>query len=174
MSGLIVYKSKYGSTKCYAEWISERLNYPVISVEEYSQQNSGMLENLENIVFGSPIYGGKLLLSKWMKNNWEAFAGKKKYLFILGSISSDKQDKIASIIHNNFSENYLKELKYFYFLGRARINELNIIDKIILKVASILFAKDEASKKMLTKGFDLIKKENINLLVDEIINNANQ
>ena len=34
MNGMIIYKSKYGSTKKYAEWLSEETGFPCTPVEK--------------------------------------------------------------------------------------------------------------------------------------------
>ncbi|MBQ2032468.1 MAG: flavodoxin, partial [Lachnospiraceae bacterium] len=34
MSGIILYKSKYGATKKYAEWIAERTGFACIKTDE--------------------------------------------------------------------------------------------------------------------------------------------
>jgi flavodoxin len=40
MNGLVVYNSKYGSTKQYAQWIAEALGFDVISVDHVRQSSS--------------------------------------------------------------------------------------------------------------------------------------
>ena len=34
MKGIILYKSKYGATKQYAEWIAERTGFPCVRTED--------------------------------------------------------------------------------------------------------------------------------------------
>lgn len=66
MKGVVVYKTKYGATSQYAQWISKDLNLPFFEIDEL---DDGQLDNNGYIIIGSSVYVGKLLIEKWLKNN---------------------------------------------------------------------------------------------------------
>ncbi len=63
--GAIIYRSKYGSTQQYAEWLGDRLNLPVFDPTTITPQQ---LANYDYLLIGSPIYIGKMLIRKWLQS----------------------------------------------------------------------------------------------------------
>jgi flavodoxin len=65
---LIMYFSKYGSTKKYAEWIASELNGDVYDIK-YVKQN--ILKNYDTIILGTALYAGQLKGLDIIINNYE-------------------------------------------------------------------------------------------------------
>ena len=55
MCGIIIYKSKYGSTKKYAEWLKEATGF---EMAEADQIKAGEAAKYDTIIFGGGIYAG--------------------------------------------------------------------------------------------------------------------
>lgn len=53
MKGIILYKSKYGATLKYAEWLSAETGFDVCSVEKAKVQD---IEIYDVIIFGGGVY----------------------------------------------------------------------------------------------------------------------
>ena len=71
---VVIYKSKHGSTKKYAEWIGEELECPVLSADDFSKKE---LEDYENIIFGGCVQAGGIMGFDLIKKNMRRLAGKK-------------------------------------------------------------------------------------------------
>ena len=54
----VIYKSKYGSTKQYAEWIAQALDAPLF---EASSVNPAQLAEYDVVVYGGGLYAGSQL-----------------------------------------------------------------------------------------------------------------
>ena len=54
---VVMYYSKYGSTKRYAEWIASEINGDIYSIKKVNQN---ILENYDIIILGSGLYAGKI------------------------------------------------------------------------------------------------------------------
>lgn len=162
MKGIIIYKSKYGATECYAKWLSEKIHFDVVNVKNVIMAD---LDRYETIFFGSSVYIGRILLSKWIKKHWDYFTNKKKYLFVVGGTQQEDKSEISKIITTNFDENYLSEIEWFYMRGKTEIKKLNFKDKSLISFVS-RFEKDEKAKNMLLNGFDNLDVNNL----EEIIN----
>ena len=52
---VVLYGSKYGSTKQYAEWIAEELNADLLDVNDANLQN---IKNYDTIIYGGAVYAG--------------------------------------------------------------------------------------------------------------------
>ena len=53
MKTIVVYRSKYGSTKAYAEWISEALGCEMI---EFKEAKIEQLMKYDTIIYGGGLY----------------------------------------------------------------------------------------------------------------------
>lgn len=58
---LVVYYSKYGSTKLYAEWIASAIGAIILELNELSEE---ILDRSDRIIFGCGIYTGGLKVKK--------------------------------------------------------------------------------------------------------------
>ena len=54
---LILYRTKYGTTKRYAQWIAEALNEKAFDLARF---NVSMLESCPILLFGSSVHVGKI------------------------------------------------------------------------------------------------------------------
>ena len=68
---VVIYKSKHGSTKKYAEWIGEELECPVFSADDFSKKE---LEDYENIIFGGCVQAGGIMGFDLIKKNMRRLA----------------------------------------------------------------------------------------------------
>ena len=124
---LIMYYSKYGSTKKYAEWIASELKGDIFDLEKMNKimyySKFGNIEkyakwiasdlngnnfNLENvkhnlfinydtIIMGSAIYAGNVKCIKPFLKNYELFKDKKIVLFTCGLADYSQAKNINSI-----------------------------------------------------------------------------
>ena len=66
MNGIVVYKSRYGATKQYAEWIAEALNIPAKTIDEVS---TARLAACDYVIAWSSFYIGKIQMKDWLAEN---------------------------------------------------------------------------------------------------------
>ena len=71
MSTLVLYHSKYGTTKKYAEALARELSCPAINQETARDQDLTLADTL---VFGSSIRASGLGFSRFVKNHAAALA----------------------------------------------------------------------------------------------------
>lgn len=169
----VIYKSKYGTTKKYAGWIALRLD---ADLYELSDVRSKDLDNYDTIIYGGPLYVGKIKGINFIIDNYEKISNKNIIVFTIG-MESDNEKSRDSIIKGNFEENISQNIKLYHFKGAFNYQELNFIDKILMR-----FMKknlESKSKRELTdddknvlKGFeervDLSDKKYINELTDYV------
>lgn len=164
MKGVVVYKTKYGATSQYAQWISKDLNLPFFEIDEL---DDGQLDNNGYIIIGSSVYVGKLLIEKWLKNNLKLLLNKKIFLFIVCGTPLNKKDKLDSYITASVPAELRNVCDIFFLPGKLKIKELSLFDHFIIKMGARL-AKSKELKKIMLTDYNDIKKENIN----EILNAA--
>jgi menaquinone-dependent protoporphyrinogen IX oxidase len=164
MKGLIVYKSRYGATEQYAQWISAELRLPCFAPEELTDEQ---LRQCDCIVAGTAIYMGKLLLGPWLQQKAAILQTKPLHLFVVGgSIATDRQQQAS--VPGNGIPSALTGICHLYFLpGRIVVSKLNWKDMLFLKLGAFL-EKDPVKKKTMGKDMDQVNKGNLPLLTTAI------
>jgi menaquinone-dependent protoporphyrinogen IX oxidase len=166
MKAIIIYKSKYGATRQYAEWLSTELQLPLTGPENLTSQSLAMYDY---VVIGSSVYEGGLLTRSWLKKHTKALQSKKVFLFIVCATPVTEKEKLDVIARNNIPETILNVSGVYFLHGRMIIEKLSWIDKLMLKVGARL-QKDPVAKKTMLQNFDDVKKENIVELVNAVKN----
>lgn len=155
MSGIIVYKSKYGATKKYAEWISEETGFKVKEASEVSKLD---FAKYDTIIFGSGIYMSKLSIAYLIEKNYEFLSDKNLIVFGVGSCPFDEEN-IKTIVSSSFDK--FKNIPFFYCRGIIHVNNMNLMDKILCKMLQKVLTKKSLEERTLledtiaTSGVDL-------------------
>lgn len=164
MKGLIVYTSKYGATRQYAEWLRDELNIPIRLPEDVTREN---IQEARYILLGTPVYYGKFSLRKWIRKNETWLFGKKIFLFITTATSADEQEKRKQFVTANISPDLLPFCNTYFMPGRVVHKQLSFVDSLMLKLASGAM-KDDAKKNAMRTDIDGVKKENIDQLLTDV------
>ena len=70
MNGIVLYKSKYGVTKQYADWIAERTGFSCIRTDD---ANIGNISGYDVIILGGEIYASGITGLSFLKKNIGGF-----------------------------------------------------------------------------------------------------
>ncbi len=145
MNAIVVYKTKYGSTKTYAEWIAQELNCKVTDAKEIKIDE---LEKYDTIIYGGGLYAeiinGVILITK----NMDRLKNKKIAVFTTGITPLDCRDYYDKIvIEKNFKNGVPEGMKIFNFTGKMIMDELSTVHKAALKtLKSIMRSKKEPTE----------------------------
>lgn len=170
---VVIYKTKYGSTKRYAGWIALRLGADLYEVSDIRGKD---LENYDVIVYGGGVYVGKVNGINFIVKNYDKIKSKKIIIFTVG-MESIKENLNKSILEKNFSIDEIKNIKIFNFRGGFNYNTLTLLDKVLMKGLKSSISKKSncdltEDDKIILEGFekeiDLCNKKSIDLLVESI------
>jgi menaquinone-dependent protoporphyrinogen IX oxidase len=164
MKGIIIFQGKYGSTRQYAQWLSDELKYPA---REPAEISSSYLTNCDVIVIGSAVYMGKLLIRKWLKRHTNMLKNKKLFFFIVCATPPAQRDKLDAIVMRNMPLSILNQTKTHFLQGKMNIKGLTWLDRFLLKMGARLEKDPDIKREMLT-DFNAVKKENIDALVKDV------
>lgn len=145
MKCLIVYKSKTGYTRQYAQWLSESLNCTCIPLKKIA---SVQLSDYETVIYGGGIYASKINGLKGFKNNAQLNGSQKLIVFGVGS--SPQSIEFVNVLKKaNFQG---EEAQLYYFQGGFDPEKLGFFMKMMLKmVAKNIQKKAEKNPESLTK-----------------------
>lgn len=163
MKGLIIYRSKYGATSQYAEWLSAALKIPAVPQQQLSRNQ---LATAEYVILGSPIYMGKLLMRKWLQRQEAALAGKQLFLYLVTATKPDKVEKLEGYIRLNVPPGIRNNCRCFFFPGKIIYRQLSLADKMKVKTGSLLARL--MNKKLDVSEFNNVNEAHINGLVQDI------
>ncbi len=161
MKKLIIYQSKTGFTKRYAEWIQEAVKGDLTSVTNVTKD---MLRKYDIIIFGSYIRMERIcgLAKIWnlVKDN----PNQHCIFFATGATSPKKKKWIEKIWEKSIAKEVLKKVPHFYLQSGIRYEKLDLAEKFLIKIfACIMNVTKKKSKFEIS--FDLSSKQNIEPLV---------
>ena len=122
MNTAVIYKSNYGATKRYAEWIAEELCCPVFDLAQIKPDE---LNTYDLIIYGGGMYAGSIAGAKQIVKNFH----KQLVIFAVGL--SDPADANISEIAK---QNVLSDTKLFVFQGGYEFDKLSVPHKLIMRV----------------------------------------
>ena len=109
MNGIILYQSKYGATKKYADWISEATGFECV---ETKKANIKEVEKYDTIILGGGIYAMGIAGLSFLKKNIDLLSDKKIIVFFCCASPYD-EDAFQQIRgHNMKDSNYSVPLSF--------------------------------------------------------------
>ena len=136
MNGIILYKSKYGATKKYADWISERTGFSCVQTNKADIRK---LAEYDTILLGGGIYASGIAGLSFLRKNIKKLAGKRIIVFCCGA-SPFEPKAFETIVNYNF-KNDLKGIPCFYCRGTFAMSEMSIKDRTLCKLLRKMVAK---------------------------------
>ena len=145
MSTIVIYKSKYGSTKQYAEWIAQDLGCDVL---EAKSVNSEMLTKYDTIIYGGGLYAEIIAGVSILTKNIDKLKDKKLIVFTTGITPSYCREYYDVMVpEKNFKPEILPMFKIFNFPGKMVLSELSLVHRTALKtLKKIMSAKENPTE----------------------------
>lgn len=173
MKTIIIYNSKTGFTKKYAEWIAEEL---AAECRSLSEVNALKIADYDAIIFGGWAMGGSISKLKWFKEHMPDWEGKKLCVYCTGA-SPDYSPDILPTLKQNFTEDEMRQVGVFYCPAGLNYEKMSLPMRTMMK----LFAKSVASKKdkteyeeeaarMMKSSYDITDRKHIQPIIDYIRN----
>jgi|SRR5574344_253898 menaquinone-dependent protoporphyrinogen IX oxidase len=139
MKTLILYTSKTGNTKAYAEDIAKQVNADVAPLKGFRPKK--MLD-YDTIVFGGWIQGGTIQgLDKFLQS-YSKIEKKNVIIFSVG-MSVPSPDGRSLIIEQNLLDMY--HVRYYQFRGSFDIKKLHFPANLLIMNSLKMIANDPAS-----------------------------
>ena len=177
MNTIVIYKSKYGSTKTYAEWIAEDLGCQAIDAAKVKADD---LVKYDTIVYGGGLYAEVIAGVTLITKNLDKLEGKKIAIYTTGITPLDCREYYDKmVVEKNFKNGLPEYIKIFNFTGKMIIEELSAVHKAALKtLKKIMTSKKEPTEmeKLLIElcdaDGDFSDRSQIEDLVNYIVSNV--
>ncbi len=146
MNAVVIYKSKYGSTKKYAEWIAEELDCSIFDAKDISKDD---LMNYDAIIYGGGLYAEIINGASLITKNFDKLRNKKIAVFSTGITPLDCRDYYDKmVIEKNFRPEMRDGIKVFNFMGKMILNELSLPHRTAIKALKKLMSGKENPSEM--------------------------
>lgn len=136
--GIILYQSKYGATKKYAQWLQEMTGFECV---ETKKTNVKDLEGYDTVILGGGVYASGIAGFSFIKKNIDAIRDKKLAVFCVGASPYD-EDAIRQVRELHFKEK-LQEIPLFYCRGAWDLGGMSFADKTLCKMLQKTVAKQD-------------------------------
>ncbi|MDO4337527.1 MAG: flavodoxin domain-containing protein [Eubacteriales bacterium] len=140
---VVIYESKYGSTKRYAEWIAQALSCPLFERKKFRLKD---LSQYEIIIYGGGLYAGGVSGIKLITQNWDILSGKKIVLFTCGIADPKDPDNISAIrtsLGKVLSKEMMDHLQLFHLRGKLDYSGLNLMHRSMMSMLRKMLLKKE-------------------------------
>lgn len=152
---IVIYKTKYGSTKTYAEWIAQELGCCAVNAKDVKIDD---LVEYDTIVYGGGLYAEIINGVSLITKNIAKLTDKKIIVYTTGITPIDVRAYYdGEVLEKNFKNGVPENVKIFNFLGKMKLEELSFVHRAALKsLKKIMSAKENPSdlEKMLIELCD--------------------
>ncbi|MCH5347712.1 MAG: flavodoxin [Oscillospiraceae bacterium] len=136
MTGIILYQSKYGATKKYANWLSAETGFSCV---ETKKANVSEVANYDVIILGGGIYASGIAGLSFLKKNIDALNEKKIVVFCCGASPYEKE-AFKEIVQHNMKDK-LAKIPCYYCRGAWDMNSMSFTDKTLCSMLRKAVAK---------------------------------
>ncbi len=162
MNKIVIYTSKTGFTKTYAQWIAEELGCEAKSIKEVDVST---LKSYDTVIYGGWVMGGMIMgLDKLQK------AGVDN-LVVFATGMSAQCEGIKELI---LKQNKIETEQFFYFEGGYAPDKVGFLGRLMIKMVTGSVSKKEVKTedelRMLetATGMDRTDKAMISPLLDSV------
>ncbi len=175
---IVIYESKYGTTKKYAEWIAEDLDADLF---ERKAASADALTGYDVIVYGGGLYAGGVSGFSFIKNNFNKIKDKRILLFTCGLGDPAVPENVNNIregLDKFMTPDMQKKIEVFYLRGGMDYSKLNFVHKSLMSMVQKTVARKEPANRTpeetamvetYGKVVDFTDRSTIKPLVDTIL-----
>lgn len=160
MKTAILFTGKFGSTRQYAQWISEATGYPYFDLNRETPD----LSAYDAFILGSSIIVMKPTIAPWLRENWSLLKHKPVLLYTVSG-TEPGHPALQEWVAANLPPEILDHITYKPLRGRLDVQALPLWTRIMLLIGSLM-EKDPKAKNRMRKGFDFMDKSSIRPIVD--------
>lgn len=126
---VVIYQSKYGATKRYAQWLAQELGCECIKKKDAT---GNQLALFDTIIYGGGIYASGIAGISLLKKHETLLKGKRVLVFAVGASPVD--ESILSTLRKQQMPAYLQDAPLFYLRGAFDTASMTSTDRFLIKM----------------------------------------
>ena len=140
MSGVILYQSKYGATKRYAEWLSEETGFDCTETRKASIDE---IATYDTVVLGGGLYASGIAGLSFLRKNAPRLVGKRVAVFCCGA--SPYEERAFQQVKERNMKGALSDVPLFYCRGAWDYEAMSLKDRLLCDLLRAAVAKKDPS-----------------------------
>lgn len=136
MQGIILFQSKYGATRKYAQWLAAATGF---ALKETKKATLGDVHACEVVVLAGGIYASGIAGLSFLKKHMGELGGRRVAVLCVGASPVDKAAFDAVAAHNLTGA--LVGLPCFYARGAWRASAMTLVDRTLCGLLKKAVAK---------------------------------
>ena len=165
MKILVVYKSKTGFTKKYAEMIAKETSCDMVELKKTTVAKMG---EYDVVVFGTRFFAGMVDDFKKAKELFGQSGAKQLVVFATGATPNAAEDIVNDVWKNNFTPEELESIPHFYMQSGICYEKMPFEEKMMMKMAAKMM-KNQKEKDEMGKGFEEALKGSFDISGEEYV-----
>ena len=134
---IVLYRSKTGFSKRYAEWIAEDLACECRPIKGIKLDD---LKEYRLVIYGAGVYAGMIAGLGKIKNWMEKLPEKTWIVFATGT-TPHKEGYEELLFKTNFRKGESRPAHFYYFLSGINYEKMGFLNRVLMKFFSGLAAK---------------------------------
>lgn len=162
---LILYKSKTGFTKRYAEFIAAETGGTAMDIKKAAP---AVFSSFDTIIFGGRMHAGRIDGLDDARKLFQKCGLKLSALFVTGAMPNTEAQTITKMWENNLTAEELAGLPHFYMQSGLCYEKMGFFDKTMMKMFAFMMkhkkgkSPDESRfAKSIASSYDISSEEYI-------------
>ena len=148
----VVYASRNGSTKQYAEWIARDCGADLIPLEEAVIDRLALYDTL---IYGGCVYSGIIQGISFVKNNRDLLKRMRLVVFTVGLTQPGDEAAFAQVLDRNFTEEERRDIRFFHFPGALDYKKMSFLQRGMMRLLKKSIQKKPPEGRSQIEGYIL-------------------
>jgi len=164
MKTIIIYYSKTGFTRQYAQWLAQDIGAECVP---YEKRKGIRLDSYDAIVFGGRLRAGAIGGAKWFFRQAAELKEKRLALFFTGAMPPDPEG-IQRAVAQNVPAQEQGRIPAFYLWGGLNYEKMGFVDRAMMAGFRKMLASKKApspeeqeAAKMVAQSYDKTARGNL-------------
>ena len=160
---IIIYRSKTGFSRRYAQWLAEDLR---CQAADYRERKRLRLPEYGTIILAGGLYAGQMSGLGWLKKQLPGLAGKRIAALAVGCAPADTPD-LPESMEKLFGP--LPQVRGFYCQGGLDYARMGAVDRAMMAALRAALRRKKDAQAMLegiSHSFDGARRENLSEILD--------
>ena len=165
----IVYTSKFGHTKQYADWLAAHLGKDDADVINVAGFNPTQILAYKLVIYASCVYGDKMPIMDFIKKNIAGVSPAKTMFMAVGWYTNDSEEAVQKLMEENYPDQFKGKVPLFVVNSGIDKKKISVGDKAKLLASQVMIEKkdgrsnDDINILAILKGYsDPTAEENLN------------
>ena len=138
---IVLYRSKTGFSKRYAEWIAEDLGCESRPIKSVKLDD---LKDYKLIIFGAGVYAGMISGLGKIKN-WMEKSPQKTWIVFATGATPHEEGHEEMLFKTNFRKGESRPAHFYYFLSGINYETMGFFNRVLMKLFSGMAAKKKGT-----------------------------